>query len=833
VLWRGGDRLDKSGAVIGMDKVPFTTDAGAKASTTNPQTWTSFARCVQALPRVLKQWEAAHANAYRGGGIGYVFAPDDPYVGIDLDHCVVENVIDDWAVRVLGETLHSYTELSPSRTGLHILVHATLPPGGRKKGQVEMYDAGRFFTMTGWHVPETPRTPQARQDALQAFHAEIFGVAPSTHAPHQAPQRTRAPRQGDAQLLDQARGARNSAKFTALWAGDTSAHGGDDSAADLALCLLLAFWSQDPAQLDRLFRQSGLMRDKWDEKHGTQTYGDGTIAKALSLQSEHYQAPGGAGRRRGGKAPGEDSPTADLQDTRVVIRIGPDITRMVDEGQDALLALTDGPVLFQRARRLSVIARGVKPPRWLRRTADAPVIVEAPAAYLDELATTAARWEKFDKRARKGEEWVEVTPPTRFVKTLQGRPAWPFPLLEGLIQSPTLRPDGSILDTPGYDVDTGLFFDNNGTTFPTIKARPTIDEARSAIGRLQEVVHDFPFAEDCHFAAWLSAVLSVVCRHAIAGCVPMYGITATAPASGKSKLSDTIALIGTGHTAARWSQVTEEEEERKRLFTLALSGDPLIVIDNVTAPLGSGALANTLTATSLKERILGTLEEKEAPITAVFLCTGNNMQYVNDVARRVVPIAIDPKMERPEERTGFLHPDLPAWVQHERPRLVVAALTIVKAYFVAGCPSQGITPLGSFEQWSDLIRQALVWAGEKDPNEGRKDIQATSNPEFERLAMLLHAWKECYASSTAITLNQVIEDIRHKAQHIGPETTKNTWNDLQDALGACDPKYDGKSLRNEILRYFLRKWQGSIIDGMRLISDGTQQRATKWRLDLL
>jgi hypothetical protein len=113
---------------------------------------------------------------------------------------------------------------------------------------------------------------------------------------------------------------------------------------------------------------------------------------------------------------------------------------MVDEGQAALLDLPEAPVIFQCARRLSIIARGVKAPRWLHRSADAPVIVQAQDAYLDELATKAARWEKYDKRAKRGEEWVEVTPPTRFVKTLLARPAWPFPLLEGIIHSPTLRP---------------------------------------------------------------------------------------------------------------------------------------------------------------------------------------------------------------------------------------------------------------------------------------------------------------------------------------------------------------------------------------------------------
>jgi hypothetical protein len=328
-------------------------------------------------------------------------------------------------------------------------------------------------------------------------------------------------------------------------------------------------------------------------------------------------------------------------------------------------------------------------------------------------------------------------PPSRFAQPLLARPTWPFPLLEGIIHSPTLRPDGSLLDTPGYDADTGLFFDSNGTTFPPLPVWPTLDDARAAIVELKDVVQDFPFAKSCHKVAWLSAVLSLVCRHTIMGCVPLYGITATTRGSGKTLLADSIALIGIGHPAARWSQVFDEDEERKRLLALALDGDPLICIDNVTAPLGAGVLALALTGTSFKDRLLGVNQTKEAPLSALFLCTGNNVQYVGDVARRVVPIAIDPVMECPEDRTGFAHPNLLPWVKAERPRLTIAALTIVKAYFEAGCPSQGLTPFGSFEAWSDLIRQCLVWAGEADPNEGRKDIEATSNPEFETLAVLL------------------------------------------------------------------------------------------------
>src|SRR6266516_5998006 len=197
-----------------------------------------------------------------------------------------------------------------------------------------------------------------------------------------------------------------------------------------------------------------------------------------------------------------------------------------------------------------------------------------------------------------------------------------------------------------------------------------------------------------------------------------------------------------------------------------------------------------------------------------------------------MPIAIDPKMERPEERTGFLHPDLPAWIQSERPRLTITALTIVKAYFAAGCPSQGLTPFGSFEPWSDLIRQALVWAGEADPNEGRKDIEAASNPEFERIDVFLHAWHACYDTQTA-TLKQAVQDIGLYAEQ-GQGKPGNKWNDLQDALSAFDERYDGKTLNTRAIGKSLPSIVGRVIDGMRLVPAGNDRtKTTLWKVQQL
>jgi hypothetical protein len=514
------------------------------------------------------------------------------------------------------------------------------------------------------------------------------------------------------------------------------------------------------------------------------------------------------------------------------IQLDTELSRWTDEGQTALLSLTKAngaPIIYQRARRIVLIATSVKPPRWLHRPPDAPVIIEASDAALYELAGMAATWQKWEKRAK---AWVNILPSKLFVSTLLGRPFWPFPPLEGIIHSPTLRPDGSLLATPGYDTDTWLYFDSNGTSYPPIPDDPDIFEAQHALNTLKDVLCDFLWAHDYDRSAALAAILSVVCRYTVIGNVPLFGISATTRGSGKGLLADVIALIGTGRRAPLWSQAEDDAEERKRLLTLGMDGDPLVCIDNVTRPLGSGPLDLALTSSTFKDRILGTQTSKEVPMHVVFLATGNNLQYVGDLARRVVSITLDPKMEKPEERTGFRYPDLLAHVAQERPRLVIAALTILKAYFADGCPSQGLSAYGSFQPWSDLIRSALVWAGEEDPCEGRKTIEA-HDPGYEALAGLLEAWHTCYPAGAKITLKRLKQDVTVYKDSSTPPAP-NEWDDLEHAVFEFDQRSARtKAIDTLTLGNALKRVQGRVIGGKRLVEDGKYNRAAQWVIETI
>jgi hypothetical protein len=357
--------------------------------------------------------------------------------------------------------------------------------------------------------------------------------------------------------------------------------------------------------------------------------------------------------------------------------------------------------------------------------------------------------------------------------------------------------------------------------------RPTLDNARSAIGILQEAVADFPFKAPHDFSATLAYICTLVARHAVQGSVPLAGISANTPGTGKGLLTDVIAMIGTGQLATKWPQTTDEEEERKRILTVALSGDPVVCIDNVRHPFGSAALDLALTAQTVKDRVLGSMQAVEAPVNCVFFANGNNMSYQGDTPRRVVPIELYSNLEKPEERQNFQHPQLLHWVQRERPRLVTAALTILRAFFVAGCPGQSTAPIGSFESWSHRIREALIWAGEADPAAGRASLTVQDNPELAAFAHMLDCWDDCFEDKPR-SLADAAREIRQQAVLAGPE---NEWNALQSALADLDKRSDGKTLNTKTLGWVFRAHKGRNFQGKRMVVAHQSSKGITWKLE--
>ena len=213
-----------------------------------------------------------------------MFSEGDPYVGIDVDNCRDQRTgaLNEIAQNIV-QMLQSYTEISPSGTGIHIFCRGTLPPGARRKGTVEMYNQGRYFTVTMNHLPGTPVTTEARTAELAVVHAKY--ITPSEKQIVQQNLSLQTVMLSDSELLQKIRSSKTGQEFSRLWNGDSAKYGGDQSAADQAICNMLAFWTgRDIARMDSLFRQSRLYRDKWDKVHFAdgRTYGAATLQKAIA-----------------------------------------------------------------------------------------------------------------------------------------------------------------------------------------------------------------------------------------------------------------------------------------------------------------------------------------------------------------------------------------------------------------------------------------------------------------------------------------------------------------------------------------------------------------------
>lgn len=252
-------------------KPPYNPVTFQFASNTNPDTWNSYDKAIE--------------SSKNFDGVGFVFTEEDDYVGIDLDKCRKEDGT--WSNEALEIvfTLDSYTEISPSGKGLHVIVRGKLPEGSNRKGWVEMYDKGRYFTMTGTHFEGTPLEIKDRQEELERVHKKWVAREEKETTKNEPPQQSGI--LSDDKILELACNAKNADKFISLWNGSTTPYGNDESRADSALMSILAFYTQDDAQLERLWKQSGLARDKTYRPD----YVKRTINNALSLIKETYKPP--------------------------------------------------------------------------------------------------------------------------------------------------------------------------------------------------------------------------------------------------------------------------------------------------------------------------------------------------------------------------------------------------------------------------------------------------------------------------------------------------------------------------------------------------------------
>jgi hypothetical protein len=460
-------------------------------------------------------------------------------------------------------------------------------------------------------------------------------------------------------------------------------------------------------------------------------------------------------------------------DDRPEIVIRADEHLVVDEALDAIK--TD-PALFQRGNVLVMVTRASsagKQKGVVERPDGSVQIATMPKAMLRRLMSMRAAWLTYKVDRKGNSALVPAHVPGWAVDQLWDLRRWPgVRHLEGIIEAPTMRPDGSLLVAPGYDDQTGLLYLPGGD-FPPIPENPDRLEAMMAAADLLAVVNDFPFASEGHRHAYLAALITPLVRFAIEGPCPLFLLDANVAASGKTKLCDLIAILATGRKMPRSRYQFDDAEMDKTMLSIALAGDRLMLFDNVPGgfSIGGGSLDAALTGFTVKGRILGESRMSgDVPITTAFYATGNNLGLRGDALRRVVPIRLESTLDRPEERTDYRIKDLLGYVSAERPRLVAAALTIVRAYVVAGRPDQGLTPM-DYPAWCRVVRDAVAWTTGQDPCKGRSELIASDEETNQRRALVQGFEVLCAAlGKTHLTVAEMIkavedEPLKHPVLH--------------------------------------------------------------------
>ena len=569
------------------------------------------------------------------------------------------------------------------------------------------------------------------------------------------------------------------------------------------------------------------------------------------VSGAHLRAiPGGPGAEGG-----------DENDPRPVIRIKAGETgRMVDEVL-AILSLDDVNI-FQRAGELVSVV--VEPDHdrpyqqderhgsevWLR-----PGTPRLHSPALFERLSRMMLWQKYDKRAK---EWVAADPSDKVVTSLNERGDYPgIRDIVGIRETPFLAPSGRIVSASGYDQETGFLLAPSVDLGADLPDRPTQDQAKAALRYLwTECFCDFPYvglgegdsrsdddararfdrAVKCPDAfVGVTAILTVIGRAAIKGAVMACAFEASTQGAGKTRQMHVVSLVTTGRPAGTAAyptghgEETNEEEMRKVLGSYASSGAAIVAFDNVHGSIGGGSLEGAMTtADKISYRELGKSETHDVPWRAQLLLSGNNMTMSEDIAQRILVSRLESNREDPRSRPSdeYRHPNLLGWIGENRARLVRAALVVLRAYAIAD-PKPKAPRVGSFEEWSELIPAAIVYAGGPDVTVARPKVEASENPEaLAHAALMMVEWPGGLNKTRGERTGSILKTAFQfeKGNEDGADDLREAIRSLTDTPDNCVPS----AVK---LGKHLRRLRGKVRNGLRLMSEKDGKGFMVWRVE--
>ena len=483
---------------------------------------------------------------------------------------------------------------------------------------------------------------------------------------------------------------------------------------------------------------------------------------------------------------------------------------------DALEVLRTDGVIYERAGALVRIAGrelvSVEP-AWLRN-------------HLEEQFS----FQRFDRRSS---DFVATDCPGDLsARIMAARGAWGVPVVAGVIHSPVMRPDGSILEVPGHDHASGLLYLSASVELPPVRILGRVALAET-LRRIWEPFEQFPFADDLARGVFMSALLTTVCRAAL-DTAPGFLVRAHSPGTGKTLLSECLMILAGASTAALPLPEKNPEEIEKRLAAKLLTGCAGLILDNLVGSIDNAALCSMLTSASPEVRILGRSEVVTLQNRALWVLNGNNVGAGGDTFRRLLPVSLD-SPENPERRRFGFHPR--ELICSRLAEYRADLLSVLATYQSNGAPVVATGGLGSFEQWEALVRQCVCWLIQEgvtpssmaDPAEVL-ELSRAEDPEHQKLTQLLHAWYALHGANRVF-----LKELQTSCEALGRYVDAERFNpaaDEEKALAAIleEVAFQNGRFNTRAFAGWLRGKVGVIVDGLRIEKNGERSGVSGWRV---
>lgn len=813
-------------------KIPINPSDGKYGAVNRPKTWSSYNEAV------------ARAKKDKLPGVGYVLTDGDGITGADLDNVrdATTGKLEPWAAEIVALS-ETYCEISPSGTGLRFFWDGKIDQVIKKdKHSVEVYATGRYLTVTGDHIEGTPTEILPAPLTEKALRRRV-GKSDKDfdlESDDELPDHIRGAVSGGRGVIDPRSEGSKYSKLNAealsdldKWVPALFGRGiikTDDGRYRIPSKVLKRKLQEDISISPIGSQNPGIIdfgvADMGDKREGKRTAIElveehSKTCKGMEASSERYELAYKTLAIRLGHREEEIAEKAVLE---IELKAG-EVSRIVDETQRAIVAA--GRPIFVRG---GVLVE----PIWTKYPTigeDTTTVTVFRAVTIENLRYIVNKWGiKYLQWNDKKKKNVEVDPPDKVLATLVKLGHWSFPRVAGIINSPTLRPDGSVLSDKGYDAKTQLWcWPDDNLKLPEMPAKPTKKDAQVALELLKGLLDGFAFQDDkLDMSVALAAILTTILRGAF-DIAPMTLFMAHMAGTGKSYLVDLVSTIARGRPCPVITASRDEVEMEKRIGSLLIESAPMISIDNLSFDLKGDLLCQMCTQQTVKVRVLGKSETPDCEWKGSLFATGNNVNLSGDMTRRGLICNLDANVERPELREFDFSPiDM---VLKDRGKYIAAVLTIARAYVVGG-KLERVEKIGSYGQWSKFVREPLMWLGEADPTKSMEQAFA-NDPAKEAAERLIEQWKEVLGTEEAFKVNEIID----KAKENDPNPTFGTgvseflrkYPDFFEVLleragdrGQIDPRK---------MAYWLRALNGQIYNGFKVIMvSGPAGKGHKWKV---